>query len=43
MTMGEIADAMIDEGMEEWAAHQLGNCIEQCRFCEEEYLDECDE
>ncbi len=31
-----MADYDIEQGMDMWAAHQHGQCLEDCRYCNEE-------
>ena len=34
--MGDIADYNIGQGEDMWFAHQAGNCLEDCVYCEDE-------
>ena len=34
--MGDMADYDIEQGMDMWAAHQGGRCLQDCRYCDEE-------
>jgi hypothetical protein len=35
--MGDAADDLIEQGMDNLLAHQLGQCDNYCQYCEEEY------
>jgi len=34
--MGDMADDYTDQGMNMWFAHLVGQCLEDCIYCEEE-------
>ncbi len=34
--MGDMADDHIERGMDEWMAHCVGDCFEDCTYCEDE-------
>lgn len=36
--MGDIADALIEDGESEWFKHLAGDCEDYCPYCHEEYL-----
>lgn len=38
--MSDMADYDIEQGMDMWAAHCGGHCLEDCRYCDEENIDE---
>lgn len=40
--MGEMADALIEEGMDGWLAHISGDCnyLDPCPYCEAEEEEE---
>ncbi|KKL07423.1 hypothetical protein LCGC14_2586190 [marine sediment metagenome] len=37
--MGDIADNNIESGEDMWFAHKAGNCLQDCIYCEEGYID----
>ncbi len=34
--MGDQADYLIEQGMDEWMRHKSGDCDVDCRYCWEE-------
>ena len=38
--MGDMADYAVEQGYDEWVLHQIGDCVEDCRYCEEENEDD---
>lgn len=31
--MGDMADWIIEQGMDEWDAHEAGECLDGCPYC----------
>ena len=38
--MGDVADALIEQGEAGWWAHLSGDCSYDCQYCAEEDCDE---
>lgn len=38
--MGDMADYEIEQGMDAWIAHLYHNCLDDCIYCELDYLKE---
>ncbi len=41
--MGDMADYAIEQGMDMWAAHTGGHCLQDCIYCEEDDTEENDD
>ena len=35
--MGDMADYDIEQGLDMWLAHQVGDCFQDCIYCDEGY------